>query len=80
MRYVGREHLYRSHGYILRARPLQRRGSHRENACYPVNLGIVQAAQGVIAHWNMLGCLPVKWLGPGFADDWIVIPAIMGRP
>jgi glycosyltransferase involved in cell wall biosynthesis len=69
--------LYRSHGYIaVRDRY---RDAEATRMCYPVNLGIVQAAQGVIVHSEHARMLAGEWLGPGFADDWRVIPQLRGR-
>jgi len=41
---------------------------------YPVNLGVVQAAQGVIVHSKHARMLAKHWLGSVFAEDWNVIP------
>ena len=63
--------LYQSHGYIaVRDRF---RDAEAAKMRYPVNLGIVQAAQGVIVHSEYARTLAEEWLGSGFADDFKVI-------
>ena len=64
--------LYQSHGYIA----VRDRYSDAEIAkvLYPVNLGVVQAAQGVIVHSQHARMLGRDWLGSDFAEDWKVIP------
>ena len=63
--------LYLSHGYTS----VRERFSDAQAAKskYPVNLGIVQAAQGVIVHSEHARMLGREWLGCGFADKWKVI-------
>ena len=68
--------LYQSHGYMaVRDRY---RDAEAAKMRYPVNLGIVQAAQGVIVHSEHARMLASEWLGRGFADDWKVIPQLRG--
>ncbi len=64
--------LYRSHGYLA----VRERFNDEEaaRARYPANLGIVQAAQGVIVHSQHARTLAGDWLGPDFAENWRVIP------
>jgi glycosyltransferase involved in cell wall biosynthesis len=71
------QELYRSHGYMaVRDRY---RNAEAAKLCYPVNLGIVQAAQGVIVHSEHARWLASEWLGTGFGDDWRVVPQLRGR-
>lgn len=64
--------LYQSHGYIaVRDRY---RDAEMTKMRYPVNLGVVQAAQGIIVHSQHARTLAKRWLGSDFAKDWTVIP------
>ncbi len=66
--------LYASHGYTaVRDRF---RDAEAVKMYYPVNLGIVQAAQGVVVHSEHARTLANEWLGSGFADDFKVIPPL----
>jgi len=68
--------LYQGHGYIA----VRERYGDAEAAKmrYPVNLGIVQAAQGIIVHSEHARMLASEWLGRGFAPAWKVIPHLRG--
>jgi glycosyltransferase involved in cell wall biosynthesis len=74
---VWTQALYRSHGYMaVRARY---RDAEAAKMNYPVNLGIVQAAQGIIVHSEHSRALANEWLGRGAAATWKVIPQVL-RP
>jgi glycosyltransferase involved in cell wall biosynthesis len=64
--------LYQSHGYAaVRDRF---RDEEAAKIRYPVNLGVAQAAQGVIVHSEYARSLASDWLGPDFTEHWKVIP------
>ena len=64
--------LYQSHGYIaVRDRY---RDEEVAKIRYPVNLGVAQAAQGVIVHSEHARKLASVQLGPDFTEHWKVIP------
>ena len=66
--------LYQSHGYIaVRDRY---RDEEAAKIRYPVNLGVVQAAQGFIVHSEHARSLASDWLGPDFTKHWKVIPHV----
>jgi glycosyltransferase involved in cell wall biosynthesis len=66
--------LYQSHGYIA----VRDRYHDAEMAKmrYPVNLGVAQAAQGVVVHSEHARTLAKHWLGSAFAEHWKVIPQL----
>jgi glycosyltransferase involved in cell wall biosynthesis len=66
--------LYNNHGYM----PVRVRYKDAETAKlrYPVNLGFVQEAQGVIVHSEHARTLARQWLGPDFTANWKVIPHV----
>jgi glycosyltransferase involved in cell wall biosynthesis len=69
---VWTQALYRSHGYLaVRARY---RDAEAAKMNYPANLGVVQAAQGIIVHSEHARLLASEWLGRGSAATWKVIP------
>lgn len=64
--------LYQSHGYIaVRDRY---RDAQMAKTRYPVNLGVVRAAQGVIIHSEHTRNLARDWFGCDFTEDWKIIP------
>lgn len=66
--------LYQSHGYVaVRDRY---RDAEMAKMRYPVNLGVVQAAQGVVVHSEHARTLAKHWLGSDLAEDWDVIPQL----
>lgn len=66
--------LYHSHGYMaVRDRF---RDAEATKMRYPVNLDIVQTAQGVIVHSEHARLLASEWLGRGSAATWKVIPLL----
>jgi len=75
--HAGAEHawtdaLYASHGYgAVRERYLDADAAKRK---YPVNLQVLQHAQGLIVHSEYSRSLAQQWYGEGFADTWEVIP------
>ncbi len=64
--------LYQSHGYVA-ARD-RYRDEEAAKIRYPVNLGVAQAAEGVIVHSEYARGLASDWLGPDFTKHWKVIP------
>jgi glycosyltransferase involved in cell wall biosynthesis len=69
---VWTQALYQSHGYIaVRDRY---RDEEVAKIRHPVNLGVAQAAQGVIVHSEYARSLASDWLGPDFTEHWKVIP------
>jgi glycosyltransferase involved in cell wall biosynthesis len=73
---VWTQELYRSHGYMaVRARF---RDADAAKMDYPVNLSIVQTAQGIIVHSEHARTLAGEWLDRGLADAWKVIPQLRG--
>lgn len=74
---VWTQALYRSHGYMaVRARY---RDAEAAKMDYPVNLEIVQTAQGVIVHSEHARMLASQWLGHGSDAAWRVIPHVRQR-
>jgi len=77
--HAGAEHawtdaLYASHGYgAVRERYLDADAAKRK---YPVNLQVLQYAQGLIVHSEYSRSLAQQWYGEGFADNWEVIPLL----
>ena len=66
--------LYQSHGYMaVRDRY---RDADLAKTSYPVNLGVVQPANGVIVHSQHARTLARHWLGSDFAADFRVIPHV----
>lgn len=68
--------LYHAHGY-----PAVRERYHARNAAdakakYPVNLQVLQNAQGVIVHSEYSRKLAAEWYGKDFAVEWRVIPLL----
>lgn len=69
--------LYNGHGYLaVRDRY---KDWHDAKMRYPVNLGVLQAAQGVIVHSEHSRSLAREWLGSGFAENWRVIPLVRSK-
>ncbi|MCG7392454.1 glycosyltransferase [Microvirga sp. ACRRW] len=72
--------LYHSHGF---AALLDRFGRKTELATvheYPVNLSVLQNAQGIIVHSSYSKKLAESRYAKGFADEWIVIPHLRHLP
>lgn len=68
------EALYASHGYgAVRDRYRDPELAKRE---YPVNLHVLQHAQGLIVHSEYSRKLAKQWYGENFADTWEVIPLL----
>ncbi|WP_306549230.1 glycosyltransferase [Desulfobulbus sp.] len=66
--------LYAAHGYgAIRERHLDPEAAKRN---YPVNLHILQHAQGVIVHSEYSRHLAQQWYKNGFTDNWEVIPLL----
>ncbi|MDR0441742.1 MAG: FkbM family methyltransferase, partial [Candidatus Accumulibacter sp.] len=63
--------LYASHGYPALA---DRTPVDEDVARYPVNLPVLQAAQGVIAHSEYARRLASQWYGEDAGRDWMVLP------
>jgi glycosyltransferase involved in cell wall biosynthesis len=69
--------LYHSHGYMaVRERY---RDAEVAKIRYPVNLDIVQTAQGIIVHSEHARMLASQWLGRGLAATWKVISHLRAR-
>lgn len=70
--YAWTEALYAAHGYPA----VRKRFFHTDAATneYPVNLHILQLAQGVIFHSDYPAKLITQWYGTDFSVDWEVIP------
>jgi FkbM family methyltransferase len=72
--------LYHSHGYrALQARFDPAKELDIVNNC-PVNLSLLQKAQGVIVHSNHSRHLAERYYGEGFARDWAVVPFPRRQP
>ncbi len=72
--------LYHSHGYgALKARFDPAKEPDIVNNC-PVNLSLLQRAQGVIVHSNHSRRLAERHYGEGFARDWAVVPFPRRQP
>lgn len=68
--------LYHSHGYsAVRERYLASNAADVK-VKYPVNLEVLQNAQGVIVHSEYSRKLASEWYGKEFATDWQVIPLL----
>lgn len=68
------EALYASHGYgAVCERYRDPEHAKRE---YPVNLHVLQHAQGLIVHSEYSRKLAKQWYGENFADTWEVIPLL----
>lgn len=68
--------LYHCHGYAAVREHYQDLHSGRTKLKYPVNLEILQHAQGVIVHSAYSLTLAKEWLGESFSDRWRVIPLL----
>jgi glycosyltransferase involved in cell wall biosynthesis len=70
--------LYESHGYtgVLQHR---KEGRNPSIWAYPVNKGVLDAADGVIVHADFSKELATRWYGEGAADGWRTIPLLRGR-
>ncbi|MBU2825729.1 glycosyltransferase, partial [Acidithiobacillus ferrooxidans] len=68
--------LQRSHGW----QAVCERYSETDTAAvifrYPCNLDVLQRAQGVICHSDFSRRLAMQWYGPGWADDWALVPLL----
>ncbi|MBD8541182.1 glycosyltransferase [Oxalobacteraceae sp. CFBP 8761] len=71
--------LYASHGYsgLLSHR---KEGRNPSIWKFPLNKGVLDAANGVIVHSDFSRQLAAEWYGDGAADDWRTIPLLRGRP
>lgn len=66
--------LYHSHGYLAVQERFFASNVADIKAKYPVNLQILQDAQGVIVHSEYSCKLGNEWYGNKFSEDWKVIP------
>lgn len=71
--------LYRSHGYHAVQQRYESPDGSAVGWHYPANLGVLQAAQGIIVHSEHSRALAQKWYGKDAAIDWTVIP-LLRRP
>lgn len=68
--------LYESHGFGAAAKRFLGNNDVDLIGKYPVNLTVLQQAQGVIVHSNYAQQLATDWYGKDFAADWQVIPLL----
>jgi hypothetical protein len=68
--------LYQSHGYGALAERFQPGQLLDVVKKYPVNLAVLQLAQGVIVHSRYARNLADTWYGQHFSNDWTVIPLL----
>jgi glycosyltransferase involved in cell wall biosynthesis/predicted SAM-dependent methyltransferase len=66
--------LYHSHGYSAVRERYQTDHTADIKVKYPVNLDVLQLAQGVIVHSEYSRKLAADWLGKDFSADWKIIP------
>jgi glycosyltransferase involved in cell wall biosynthesis len=66
--------LFQSHGYAALQQRFQASGADQVMWEYPCNLGVLQAALGVIAHNESSRRLATQWVGGRAGQDWAVIP------
>lgn len=71
------ETLYRCHGYGALKRSFE--SIDEAKRLFPVNLGVLQSARGVIVHSHFARRLCQEWYGNRFADDFRVIPLLRSR-
>jgi glycosyltransferase involved in cell wall biosynthesis len=76
LKYAWVHALYQSHGYLAVQERYHERESGDVQTKYPVNLQIMQNAQGVIVHSDYSRNLANEWYGNNFSEDWKVIPLL----
>ena len=76
IKYAWVHALYQSHGYLAVQERYHESESGDVQTKYPVNLPILQNAQGVIVHSDYSRNLANEWYGTNFSDDWKVIPLL----
>lgn len=74
--YAWTSALYMSHGYGAVAERFHVGNAVDAVRKYPVNLEVLQQAQGVIVHSEHSRQLANEWYGNQFANDWAVIPLL----
>lgn len=68
--------LYRSHGYQAIYDFVNNSELREIEDNYPCNLGVLQAAEGVIVHSQFSSNLANKWYGDSAGEDWACIPLL----
>ena len=68
--------LYHAHGYAAVRERHHAVSPSAVKVKYPVNLDVLQKAQGVIVHSDYSRRLADTWYGAGYAADWSVIPLL----
>ena len=71
--------LYESHGYSAVRDHFRTVDTKKWDFCvnhYPVNIGILQHAQGVIVHSEQSRTLAPQWYGSNAAAEWQIIPLL----
>ena len=76
IKYAWVHALYQSHGYIAVQERYHESKSGDVQTKYPVNLPILQNAQGVIVHSDYSRNLGNEWYGNNFSEHWKVIPLL----
>jgi glycosyltransferase involved in cell wall biosynthesis len=77
--HVWTELLYQAHGYGA-VKERYHRDVEETELNYPVNLKVLQYAQGMIVHSKHSRQLARQWYGNGLADEWEVIPLLRLPP
>jgi glycosyltransferase involved in cell wall biosynthesis len=73
---VWTDELYHSHGYPALLNRFRTKDLNESILKYPLNLGVLQNAIGVIVHSDHPRRLAELWYGEGIADRWAVIPLL----
>jgi glycosyltransferase involved in cell wall biosynthesis/predicted SAM-dependent methyltransferase len=68
--------LHHAHGYPAVRERYEAGNAAEAKVKYPVNLEVLQHAQGVIVHSEYSRKLASEWFGEDFAKDWRVIPSL----
>lgn len=76
IKYAWVHALYQSHGYLAVQERYHESESGDVQTKYPVNLPILQNAQGVIVHSDYSRNLANEWYGNNFSEHWKVIPLL----
>lgn len=71
---VWAQALHHSHGYAAVRERYHRGNTTDVRMKYPVNLQVLQHAQGVIVHSEYSRKLAADWFGNDFTADWMIIP------
>jgi len=80
VKWAWTQHLYEAHGYSS-VRERYRAGCPSDiKKKYPVNLQVLQYAQGVIVHSEYARRQAREWYGADMPSDWVVIPLLRKAP